>query len=268
MKLSVHEMMLGEQPIGEKFAIVKECGFDGIDLRGDLMAGRIDDVKRLIAKTGVTVPNLYGRITTPLVARTERQRAEAMELVRDRLASAQAIGATNVIVVPIFGQPQIAVDRGAGVEEVEEAVLLAQLAELEEVAREAEVRIVIEPLNRDETHLFWSPAKTAAFVRLLKSPWVGTMVDTYHMDREGQNPLAEIDAVGDKLDLVHLSDRNRRLPGDGGIDFGPIIHRLQRTGYDSFLGFECTGPFTPEQLTKSVEYVRSLSQSSRGAGAR
>lgn len=263
MKLSVHEMMLGEQPIAEKFAIVKECGFDGIDLRGDLMAGRIDEVTQLIAETGVTVPNIYGRITTPLVARTERQRAEAMELVRDRLAGAQAVGAANVIVVPIFGPPQIAVDRGAGVEEVEEAVLLAQLAELEDVAREAETRIVIEPLNRDETHLFWSPAKAAAFVRLLKSLWVGTMIDTYHMDREGQNALAEIDAVGDKLDLVHLSDRNRRLPGEGGIDFGPIVQHLQKVGYNGWLGFECTGPFIPEQLTRSVGYVRSLEHSER-----
>lgn len=258
MKLSVHEMMLGEQPIAEKFAILKQCGFDGIDLRGDLMAGRLDEVSQLIGATGVAVPNLYGRITTPLVARTERQRAEAMELVRDRLASAQAVGAANVIVVPIFGPPQIAVDRGAGIEEIEEAVLLAQLSELEEVAREARVRIVIEPLNRDESHLFWSPARAAAFVRQLKSDWIGTMVDTYHMDREDQNPLAEIDAVGAKLDLVHLSDRNRRLPGEGGIDFAPIVRHLQRTGYDGWLGLECTGPFTPDQLTRAVQYVRSL----------
>lgn len=268
MKLSVHEMMPGEQPLAETFTIVKACGFDGIDLRGDLMTGRIDEVNRLSAETGVAVPNLYGRVTTPLVGRTERQRAEAMDLVRDRLASAQAVGAANVIVVPLFGPPQIVVDRGAGFEEVEEAVLLAQLAELADLARDSGVRIVIEPLNRDETHLFWSPTRAAAFVRLLQSEWVGTMVDTYHMDRENQDPIAEIDAVGDTLALVHLSDRNRRLPGEGGVDFAPIVRHLEKVGYDGWLGFECTGPFTPDQLTRAVEYVRSLSKHASAKGFR
>jgi sugar phosphate isomerase/epimerase len=255
VKLSCHEMMLGERSLAEKFSLARESGFDGLDLRGDLLQDQVAEAARLVRETGLPVPAVYGRLQPPLVARTLAERAESLAVIRHRMRDAERVGAQQIIVVPIFGVAQITVQRGQGVEEIEEALLLTLLDELADEARQRRVTIVLEPLNRTQTHLLTSPRKTAQLTRQFGDA-VGTMVDTYHMDVEGQDSAAEIEGAFDQLRLVHLSDRDRKLPGTGGLDFAPGLRKLQSCGYAGWYGFECTGPFTVQQLRESVGYVR------------
>ncbi len=255
MKLSCHEMMLGDRPLAEKFSLARESGFDGLDLRGDLLEDRVAEAARLVRATGLPVPTVYGRLQPPLVAKTLTERAESLTVLRSRLRDAERVGAQRVIVVPIFGAAQITVQRGRGVEEIEEALLLTLLDELADEARQRQVTIVLEPLNRHQTHLLTSPRATAQLTRQLGDA-VGTMVDTYHMDVEGQDSAEEIEGAFDQLRLVHLSDRDRTLPGTGALDFAPGLRKLRSLGYTGWYGFECTGPFTVQQLRESVQYVR------------
>lgn len=255
MKLSCHEMMLGDRPLAEKFSLAQEAGFDGVDLRGDLLQDQVAEAARLVRETGLPVSAVYGRVQPPLVARTLAERAESLAVIRSRLRDAEQVGARQVIVVPIFGAARIAVQRGHGVEEIEEALLLTLLDELADEARQRQVTIVLEPLNGKQTHLLTSPSKTAALTRQLGEP-VTMMVDTYHMDVEGQDSVEEIEGTFDQLRLVHLSDRDRKLPGTGGIDFAPGLQQLRSLGYAGWYGFECTGTFTVQQLHESVRYVR------------
>ena len=165
MNLSCSAMMLGERPLTDAFALAKESGFDGIDLRGDLIRHHISEIQDLIRQTGLPVPTVYGRITVPLLARTLRERGESLELIRSRLRDAAAISASNLIVVPVFGEARVTVDRGEGVAEIEEALLLMLLSELVSNAESAKVRITLEPLNRGETHLLVSPTTAARLTR-------------------------------------------------------------------------------------------------------
>lgn len=255
VKLSCHEMMLGDLPLAEKFRLVREAGFDGIDLRGDLLRERVDEAARLVREGGFPVPAVYGRYRPHLLSAGVAERAEALAILRGRLRDAARVGAGLLIVVPIGGAARIDVDRGQGVEEVELALLLVLLRELADEARECGVAIVLEPLNRQQTHLLTSPAAAAALTRRLDD-WVGTMADTFHMDAEGQDMAEEVSGASDQLRLIHLADRGRKLPGAGGIDFAPLLRQLRALGYDGFYGFECTGPFTVEQLRESVRFIR------------
>lgn len=256
MKLSCHEMMLGDIPLVDKFRLVREAGFDGIDLRGDLLRDRVDEAARLVRGTGLPVPAVYGRYRPPLVSATVAERAEALATLRGRLRDAGRVGARQLIVVPVSGPARITVERGQGVEEVEEALLLVLLSELAAEARACRVAIVLEPLNRNQTHLLTSPSRAAALTRRLDE-WVGMLADTYHMDVEGQDIEAEFAETFDQLRLVHLSDRERALPGTGGLDFAPGLRQLQSLGYTGYCGFECTGPFDVRQLRESVQGVRN-----------
>jgi sugar phosphate isomerase/epimerase len=161
-------------------------------------------------------------------------------------------------VVPVFGEARFELDWPGGVEQAELALLAVELKELAADAAAAHVCILLEPLNRKETHLLRSPRATAEFARRLGSPWVATMADTYHMDLEGQDAAAEVRLAGDQLRLVHLSDRDRTLPGQGGIDFAPVLTALKDAGYAGYLGFECKGAFELEALRESVRFVRGL----------
>lgn len=271
MKLSCFEMLVGERPLAEKFAMVRDAGFDGIDLRGDLVHGHVDEVRAAGADTGIPVAAVYGRLD-PLLAATAAARTAALELLRGRLRDARAVGAATLVVVPVFGRPLIDVDLGRGVEDVEWSLLGVLLKEiLADGSPDGSasgsggdaVTIVIEPLNARETHLVRSPSQAAAFTRRVGDSRLATMIDTYHADLEGQDAVAEIDAVGDQLALVHLSDRDRTLPGRGGLDFGPSLRRLVQRGYAGWAGFECTGPFGVPALATSVAHVRELA----GSGA-
>lgn len=255
MKLSCHEMVLGDRPLTEKFRLAREAGFDGVDLRGDLLQGQVAEAARLVRETGLPVPTVYGRLRPPLVAKTLAERAESLAMLRSRLRDAAQVGVRWLIVVPIFGAARITVQRGQGVEEIEEALLLTLLDELADEARQRGITIVLEPLNGHQTHLLTSPRKTAQLTRQLGDA-IGTMVDTYHMDLEGQDGAEEIAGAFDQLRLVHLSDRDRKLPGTGGLDFAPGLRELQSLRYTGWYGFECTGTFTAQQLQESVQYVR------------
>jgi sugar phosphate isomerase/epimerase len=253
MRLSCLNAMVGERPLPEVFAIVRDAGFDGIDVRGDFAAQNLDELAGLVRSTGLPVATVYGRITIPLLSARVADRQASVEMVRHRLRTAAALGAENVIVVPIFGEAQITADAGDGVVATELAVMFALLAELGEDAGDAGVRILLEPLNRKETHLLTSPSRTAELTRRLGNPWVRTMLDTYHTDLEGQDDVAELEAAGDQIGLVHLSDRSRQLPGDGGIDFAPVL----ATGFEGWMGLECGSVYETEQLARCVDWLRA-----------
>ncbi len=241
MKLSCFEMLVGERPYAESFAMIAEAGFDGVDLRGDKLAGRVDEARAAAAESGLEIASVYGSHGA-LLAAAVADRAAAVDVVHTRLADAEAVGTHRLVSVPIFGGPQIRSDLGQGVEAVEWAVLAVLLEELVPDATDRQVAIVVEPLNSRETHLVRSPTTAAEFIRRWESPWLRTMIDTYHADLEQQEAVAEVTAAADQLGIVHLSDRNRTLPGQGGIDFPAILAALGLVGYDGFGGSSAAAP--------------------------
>jgi sugar phosphate isomerase/epimerase len=249
VKLSCFEMMVGDGRLPDKFAMVADAGFDAIDLRGDLLHSQRDVAAKCAAEFPVAA--VYGRLQ-PLLAAAVADRKAALDLLRTRLSDAAAVGATRLVVVPIFGAPVIQVP---DVERTEWALLSVLLSEV--LAEDPAVTMVLEPLNAKETHFIRSPSRAAEFTRTIGHPRLATMLDTYHVDLEGQDAVAEASIVDDQLGLVHLSDRNRTLPGRGGIDFAPLLNHLAGTGYEGYGGFECRGPFSVDDLAESVRWVRS-----------
>jgi sugar phosphate isomerase/epimerase len=52
-------------------------------------------------------------------------------------------------------------------------------------------------------------------------------------------PLTALQQGGPWLRHVHLADNNRRLPGQGHIDFTAALRTLQNARYDGWYSFEC-----------------------------
>ena len=102
------------------------------------------------------------------------------------------------------------------------------------------VRTALEPIQREFAH-FWTTVSSldeaAALVDEAGAD-VGLMYDAWHLWRE---PLAEIERHRDRIYGVHLADwrdptrstNDRVLPGDGVVDFAPILDALRWDGlYD------------------------------------
>ena len=99
------------------------------------------------------------------------------------------------------------------------------------------VRTALEPIQREFAH-FWTTVSSldeaAALVDEAGAD-VGLMYDAWHLWRE---PLAEIERHRDRIYGVHLADwrdptrstNDRVLPGDGVVDFAPILDALRWDG--------------------------------------
>lgn len=258
MLLSCAEQLLSDRPLSERLGLVQEAGFDGIDVR---WATVVDPAtRREIAAHDLPVGAVYGQLRDPgLLSRTADERAKAIDGAVWRAEVAAELGAATLIVVPIFGNAQLrGFDPIIGTEDLETAVLLASLDELAERVADVPVTVVLEPLNGDQTHFLLDPARGAVLCDALASPRIATMVDTYHCEKNGQDIPAAIAATGAQLALVHLSDTERGLPGEGRIDFGAVLEALRAHGYAGWMGFECRKVNEVEPLRHSVGYLRDL----------
>lgn len=259
MLLSCAEQLPGERPLGERLGLVQEAGFDGIDIRWETVA---DDAaaRREIVAHALPVAALYGQLRDPgLLSRTAAERARAIDGAVARAEVAAELGATALIVVPIFGEAELrGFDGLVTTEDLETAILLAAMDELAGRLADIPVTVVLEPLNRDQTHFLLDPARGAVLCDAVGSPRIATMVDTYHCDRNGQDIPAAIAASGAQLGLVHLSDTDRKLPGEGRIDFSAALAALRGRDYTGWMGFECRPVDDQDRLRRSVDLMRQL----------
>jgi sugar phosphate isomerase/epimerase len=103
------------------------------------------------------------------------------------------------------------------------------------------VKVALEPIQREFAH-FWTIASSldeaAQLLDEADRPEVGLMYDAWHLWNQ---PLDQIERHRDRIAGVHLADwrdptrntNDRVLPGDGVIEFGPIVETLRWEGlYD------------------------------------
>lgn len=111
------------------------------------------------------------------------------------------------------------------------------------------IHLVVEVLNRYESHLLNMAEQAIRFVERVESPNVGILLETYHMNIEESDPAGAVATAGAKLQLVHVADSNHRAIGRGNIRFEEILERLAVSGYDSPVIVESIAstpdPFSP-----------------------
>jgi sugar phosphate isomerase/epimerase len=115
--------------------------------------------------------------------------------------------------------------------------ILAGLRVIAEEGRACGVPVALEPVQREFAH-YWTIASSLAEASALideAGAEVGLMYDSWHLWRE---PLEEIERHRDLIRGVHIADwreptrntNDRVLPGDGVIEFGPILEALRWEG--------------------------------------
>ncbi|NIV36779.1 MAG: TIM barrel protein, partial [Anaerolineae bacterium] len=103
----------------------------------------------------------------------------------------------------------------------ERSLLLELLSRAADVAEKTDGRVVIEPLNRYETHLVNHIGTAAELCESVGSPRLGILADFYHMNLEEADMEQSITDVAEHIFHVQLGDSNRLLPGQGHLAFQP-----------------------------------------------
>ena len=114
--------------------------------------------------------------------------------------------------------------------------MLDGIRAIAEAGREHGVPVALEPIQREFAQ-FWSIVSSldeAAALIDESGADVGLLYDSWHLWRE---PLEQIERHRDRIRGVHLADwreptrntNDRVLPGDGVVEFGPILDALAGT---------------------------------------
>lgn len=136
------------------------------------------------------------------------------------------------------------------------------LAPCIELARQADVVLIIEALNRYEAPHLHSAESMTDFLRSIDNPEnVGILWDVFHANIEDADFEQAIRLMGKRLRHVHFADSNRRFPGYGHLPFSTIYQALNAADFRGYISFECLNlPSAQTVIREAGAFVRRLQQ--------
>jgi D-psicose/D-tagatose/L-ribulose 3-epimerase len=112
---------------------------------------------------------------------------------------------------------------------------------LKQVAKYAEdkgVTLALEPLNRFETSFINLTDQALELARMVDSPRVKLMMDTFHANIEEKSLGKAIEAAGPLMVHVHANENDRGTPGTGHVAWNEIAAALKKINFDGAMVIE------------------------------
>jgi D-psicose/D-tagatose/L-ribulose 3-epimerase len=134
------------------------------------------------------------------------------------------------------------------------------LARIADVARDAGVRLAIEPLNRFETDLVNTVEQGLRLCADVGAGNVGLLLDTFHLNIEEKSLPAAITAAGGRLFHVQVSENDRGTPGSGHVPWPDIVATLRAVDYRGSVVVESFLP-TVREIARAVSLWRPVAES-------
>ena len=126
-----------------------------------------------------------------------------------------------------------------------------------ELAKQANLKMAIEYLNRFECYFLNTAAAAAELVGLVNHPSFRCMYDSFHAHIEEKDPAAAIRTVAPVLAHVHISENDRGTPGTGQVNWDATFKTLKEVKYDGWLTIEAFGRALPD-LAAATRIWRDL----------
>jgi sugar phosphate isomerase/epimerase len=258
MKLAVQEGMLPGKTLVEKMNNCKKFGYEGVEFWGSGLAARVDEIKAACAKTGVAASTICaGYPGCPLDASKE-ERDRAFNGCLELLEVAGEIGAVGLIFVPIFGGPRVPdLSPFKTAVETETEILVRLCKQLAKKAEKCKTLLLLEPLNRYETHLLCRLEQGVEICERVNAPGIAIMADFFHMAIEEQRIDKSIEKAAKWIAHFHLADSIRWLPGYGHTDFKSGFAAVKKIKFRNYMALECHIPGDPlVELPKCAKYLK------------
>jgi hexulose-6-phosphate isomerase len=200
-----YSMINSGESIGEKFAIAKQAGFDGIEPDSRLNWQEVSDAAR---QTGLAVPGLVCREhwRSPLSHPEQAVRDRCLDAMREALEACPPLGATTVLLVPAIVNAQVS---------YEEAYRRSQeeIRKLIPLAERLKVGIAIENVWNN---FLLSPMEAARYIDEVNSPQVGWYFDVGNIVRYGW-PEQWIRILGKRIFKIDVKEYSRKIAEEQGI---------------------------------------------------
>jgi D-psicose/D-tagatose/L-ribulose 3-epimerase len=275
MKFALCNEVLQPMPFEQQCALAAALGYDALEVAPFTLAADPMDIsdsqalafKQTAADAGLQICGLHWLLVAPaglsIVSDDAAMRARTVGVMR-RLIELCALMGGNYLV---HGSPkQRSVPAGSTREQA-----LARATEcfsrIAASARDAGVVYCIEPLSSRETDLINTIAEAARIVDEIASPAVKTMIDCSAGSQMESEPIAQLMArwmPTGHIAHVQVNDPNRRGPGQGDLQFAPIleaISQMQAAGH--YRGIVAVEPFVyvpdgPGCAARAIGYLKGL----------
>ena len=263
MKLACSSQIAPGESFREKFENLVKYGFEGMEIRllvEDDLPKLIQEILEASKQTGIKPSSLL--MPSPAFRRPliDREALTAkIEHIKKATWVAGQLGCPTLTCpeygyqdpLPLFSSPERYSD--------EERELFLELLKAAEVAAEENDAIVLlEPINRYETHYNHRLDHAVELIEAVNAKRIKVLADFFHMNIEEATISVAVRNAGSHIGHVHLGDNNRLLPGKGAIDFKAGFKALREVGYQGFLALECGIPENLEkELNECVKYLRA-----------
>jgi sugar phosphate isomerase/epimerase len=270
MRISLCNEVVAELEFARQFEFAREHGYDGVEIAPftlsdephRLPAARRAELRRLAAAAGLAITSLHYLLRAPvglsITTADKRQRETTIEVMRALCGFAADLGAKVIV----HGSPaQRRLDSGDEAEGRKRAIEC--WAAVAGAAEQAGLTYCIEALSPHEANFVNTVAEAAEIVRAIASPAIKTMIDC------SAAVLTEAQSVPDLIRQwvptglighIHFNDPNRRGPGDGKLDFAPIVAALRDSKYQGDGAIEpfIYEPDGPTCAARGIVYMRNL----------
>ena len=247
MKTGMNLLLWTGHVTAEHFPLIgkiKAAGFDGVEIpifEGDpalykTIKAELD--KQGLKCTSVTVMNPDSNPISPDPA----IRKAASERLKWAIDCNHALGAETMVgpfhsALGVFsGDPPTGDEKKRAVEVLRPAA---------ELAKQANLMLGIEYLNRFECYFLTTAADAVSLVKEVNHPNFGTMYDTFHANIEEVRPSTAIRTIAPYMRHVHISENHRGTPGTGQVNWFETFRTLREVHYDGWLVIEAFGRSLP-----------------------
>jgi len=135
------------------------------------------------------------------------------------------------------------------------------LIEVAGYAKIKNITIIIEPQAAD-TNLVEDADDAIELMEEANMPNVKLMFDTFHALYRKEVPSDYVYKMGENLKHVHFSDYNRLAPGQGGMDFLPVMQALKDVKFDGYItmeiGFDSRAVHPDSIARQALEFLKDM----------
>lgn len=195
----------------------------------------LEEIIKACDETGVEVAQFIGWGFTPGMNNPKNHDQLEKEIAAS-IEAAKKLKTKKLTVIAGNDQP------GMTQEQMHENVI-AGLKKVAPLAEEAEVMLILEPMNIRVDHkghcLYGSP-EAVKICREVDSPMVKINWDLYHMQITEGDLCRRLREGWDQVGYLQLADNpGRREPGTGEIQYSRVFKEAWNLGYRGYVGLEC-----------------------------
>ena len=227
-----------EIPFMERFAAAKQAGFDAVEFMFPYDFPQ-NDIREQLRKTGLqlvlcNLPAGNWAGGDRGTAADPKRKQEFREGVARGLEAARALGFSRMNCL-VGLKPEGLSDRES------RDILIENIRYAAGALNEADIRLVVEPLNRFDMPGFAlnSCAEVLALLEEVGHPNAYLQFDVYHARRENEHVAAILRDHFNRIGHIQIADcPGRHQPGTGETDFKFLLPEIDRMGYSGFVSLE------------------------------